>query len=103
MKLGKLHLSIDANISTNARKIQASINQLFSGYLLFAFMVICMVVLLVVLIVVVIAILIIMGTSIKKILDGVGPVDNRPSTDKLYHFFRKKKKKKKMGHVTRDT
>ena len=32
-------------------------------------------------------------------LDGVGPVDNRPSTDKLHHFVRKKeeeKKKKKM-------
>ena len=28
--------------------------------------------------------------TIKK-LDGVGPVDNRPSTDKPHHFFRKKK------------
>ena len=28
-------------------------------------------------------------------LDGVGPVDNRPSTDKLHHFVRKKRKKKK--------
>ena len=27
-------------------------------------------------------------------LDGVGPVDNRPSTNKLHHFFQKKKKKK---------
>ena len=27
-------------------------------------------------------------------LDGVGPVDKRPSTDKLHHFVRKKKKKK---------
>ena len=40
-------------------------------------------------------------------LDGVGPVDNRPSTDKLHHFAqkkkRKKKKKKNMWHVTRDT
>ena len=27
-------------------------------------------------------------------LDGVGPVDNRPSTDKLHHFFKKKKIKK---------
>ena len=26
-------------------------------------------------------------------LDGVGPVDNRPSTDKLHHFVRKKIKK----------
>ena len=24
-------------------------------------------------------------------LDGLGPVDNRPSTDKLHHFVRKKK------------
>ena len=24
-------------------------------------------------------------------LDGVGPVDNRPSTDKLHHFVEKKK------------
>ena len=32
-------------------------------------------------------------------LDGVGPVDNRPSTDKLNHFVRKKHKK----HVTCDT
>ena len=23
-------------------------------------------------------------------LDGVGPVDNRPSTDKLHHFVKKK-------------
>ena len=31
-------------------------------------------------------------------LDGVGPLDNRPSTDKLHHFVRKKNKKntKKM-------
>ena len=26
-------------------------------------------------------------------LDGVGPVDNRPSTDKLHHFVKKKEKK----------
>ena len=25
-------------------------------------------------------------------LDGVGPVDNRPSTDKRHHFVQKKKK-----------
>ena len=40
-----------------------------------------------------------------KQLDGVGPVDNRPSTNKLHHFFRKKEKKEKksdMWHVTRD-
>ena len=38
-------------------------------------------------------------------LDGVGPVDNRPSTDKLHHFVRKKKikKRKKILHVTCDT
>ena len=29
----------------------------------------------------------------KKKLDGVGPVDKRPSTDKLYTFGRKKIKK----------
>ena len=34
-------------------------------------------------------------------LDGVGPVDNRPSTDKLHHFVRKRKKK--LWHVTCDT
>ena len=26
-------------------------------------------------------------------LDGVGPVDNRPSTNKLHHIVKKKKKK----------
>ena len=44
------------------------------------------------------------ATQVPKLpseLDGVGPVDNRPSTDKLHHFVRKKKKKK--GHVTCDT
>ena len=37
-------------------------------------------------------------------LDGVGPVDNRPSTDKFHHYVQKKRKKKKndMWHVTRD-
>ena len=40
-------------------------------------------------------------------LDGVGPVDNRPYTDKLYHFVRKKNKikinkNKKLLHVTHD-
>ena len=34
-------------------------------------------------------------------LDGVNPVDNRPSTDKLHHFGRKKKKKEKKK-ITRD-
>ena len=28
--------------------------------------------------------------SLNK-LDGVGPVDNKPSTDKLHHFLKKKK------------
>ena len=37
--------------------------------------------------------------SVKK-LDGVGPVDNRPSTDKLHHFV---KKKKYMTYLTCDT
>ena len=43
-------------------------------------------------------------------LDGVGSIDNRPSTDKLHHFVRKKqnnkkkqKTKKPKKHVTRDT
>ena len=40
-------------------------------------------------------------------LDGVGPVNNRPSTDKLHHFVQKKKKKiwhvtRYMWHMTRD-
>ena len=33
-------------------------------------------------------------------LDGVGPVDNRPSTDKLHHCVRKKTQKKPW-HATR--
>ena len=37
---------------------------------------------------------------LKDKLDGVGPVDNRPSTDKLHHFLKKEKKKK---NVTCDT
>ena len=38
-------------------------------------------------------------------LDGVGPVYNRPSTDKLQHFVKKKKKNltRDMWHVTCDT
>ena len=41
-------------------------------------------------------------------LDGVGPVDNRPSTDKLLHFVQKKEEKRKekksdMWRVTRYT
>ena len=32
-------------------------------------------------------------------LDGVGPVDNRPSTDKLQHFVEKKKEKKKKNYM----
>ena len=34
---------------------------------------------------------------ISKKVDGVGPIDNRPSIDKLYHFVKKKL------HVTLDT
>ena len=30
-----------------------------------------------------------------KKLDGVGPVDNRPSTDKLHHLSEKERKRKK--------
>ena len=37
----------------------------------------------------------------KYKLDGVGPVDNRPSTNKLHHFV--KKRTKKMWHMTCDT
>ena len=37
-------------------------------------------------------------------LDGVGPIANRPSTDKLHHFVRQKKNLKcDMWHVTYDT
>ena len=39
-------------------------------------------------------------------LDGVGPVDNRPSNDKLHHIVKKKTKKMNesdMGHLTPDT
>ena len=47
----------------------------------------------------------------KYKLDGVGPVDNRPSTDKLHHLVLKKNKIKNkikivtrdMWHMTRDT
>ena len=45
-------------------------------------------------------VLLIKNPSIRK-LDGVGPVDNRPSTATLHHFVRKKKEKKKL-HVTRE-
>ena len=34
--------------------------------------------------------------QIVKKLDGVGPVDNRPSTEKLHHFVRKKEEEKKL-------
>ena len=42
------------------------------------------------------------GFALK--LDGVGPVDNRPSTDKLHHSVqeKEKKKKKKKIHVTQE-
>ena len=45
---------------------------------------------------------------LKQKLDGVGPVDKRPSTNKLHHFVQKEKKKKKwcvahdMWHLTCD-
>ena len=35
-------------------------------------------------------------------LDGVGPVDNRPSTNNLHHFVKKKKMTCDTWHVTRD-
>ena len=39
----------------------------------------------------------------KKKIDGVGPFDKRPSTDKLHHFVRKKERKKSdIWHVTCD-
>ena len=39
----------------------------------------------------------------SKKIDGVGPVDNRPSTNMLHHIVKKKQKKRDMWHVTRDT
>ena len=41
-----------------------------------------------------------LGHLLNK-LDGVGPIDNTPSTNKLHHFVQKKKNCD-MGHVTRD-
>ena len=39
-----------------------------------------------------------------KNLDGVGPVDNRPFTNKLHHFVKKfKRKENDILHVTCDT
>ena len=35
--------------------------------------------------------------TLNKKLDGVGPVDNRPSTDKLHHFVPKKQQKNKKN------
>ena len=40
------------------------------------------------------------GPDIYFKLDGVGTVDNRPSTDKLNHFVRKKHVTCEMWHVT---
>ena len=43
--------------------------------------------------------------SYSSKLDGVGPVDNRPSTTKLHHFVRKKRKTivtYDTWHMTRD-
>ena len=51
----------------------------------------------------------IFGCQLNHKLDGVGPVDNRPSTHELHHFVQKKKIKKindvtrDMWHMTRDT
>ena len=39
-------------------------------------------------------------TSLVKKLDGVGPVDNRPSTDKLHHFVPPRKVTCDMWQVT---
>ena len=36
------------------------------------------------------------GLLIMFTLDGVGPVDNRPSTDKLHHFVKKEEEKSDM-------
>ena len=47
------------------------------------------------------AVIIITANDLGKKLDGVGPVDNRPSTDKLHHFVQRKKEEEK--NVTRDT
>ena len=44
-----------------------------------------------------------MQPGYSRKLDGVGPIDNRPSTDKHHHFVRKRKKEKKKWHVTYDT
>ena len=38
----------------------------------------------------------------RLLLDGEGPVDNRPSTDKLHQFVRGKKKNRDMWHVICD-
>ena len=44
------------------------------------------------------------GALTSKKLDGVGPVDNRPSTNKVHQIVRKKEEEKNcdMRHVTRD-
>ena len=41
------------------------------------------------------------STAYWQNLDGVGPLDNRPSTNKLLHFVQKKREKEEK--VTRDT
>ena len=35
-----------------------------------------------------------LGAIIQYKVDGVGPIDNRPSTEKLHHFVTKKRRKK---------
>ena len=41
-------------------------------------------------------------SEVLKKLDGVGPVDNKPSTDKLHNFVKKQTKKHDIWHVTHD-
>ena len=40
---------------------------------------------------------------IKKKIDGVGTVDNRPYTNKLHHLVQKRMKKEEEKNVTCDT
>ena len=35
-------------------------------------------------------------------LDGVGPIDNRPSSDKLHLFLQKRRRKKEEEKITFD-
>ena len=41
---------------------------------------------------------------VSRKIDGVGPVNKKPSTNYLHHFVQEKKRKKwDMWHVTRDS